>query len=301
MRPEVINFPIADILSCLKKEFAYHTKERGLGWRVMPCRLMVRSDPRLLEMMLRNLLNNALKYTEKGSILVGCRQRGNAVRIEVWDTGIGIPEDSLKTIFEEFRQVPNLANQSNLGVGLGLAIVRHLGQLLDHAVDVRSWLGHGSVFSVTVPKAPAELRAEATSAAPGEDVGAPPEGVVLIVDDDEGVRDSLQMLLQAHGYRTAGTADGVQALALVARREFVPDLAIVDYNLPGAMNGIEVGAGLRNTLGREFPVIVLTGEVSSRAVNDVAPHGFLLISKPIQVTELLRLVSEKQGKRRDLT
>jgi two-component system CheB/CheR fusion protein len=149
-----------------------------------------------------------------------------------------------------------------------------------------------AVFAVTVPIAAAEPAVAAPGAVPSPDTGAIPRGAVLIVEDDAGVRDSLGTLLQAEGYRTAGAADGAQALALVARREFVPDLAIVDYNLPGGLNGVEVAAGLRETLGMAFPVMVLTGEMSSRVVHDVTRHGHVLASKPIQVRELLRHLAE---------
>jgi two-component system, chemotaxis family, CheB/CheR fusion protein len=242
VKPEIVSFPIANLLARLQNEFAYHTKACGLAWRAVPCRLLVRGDPRLLEQMLRNLLNNAIKYTDKGRILLGCRRRGNSLRIEVWDTGIGIPEDSLKTIFEEFRQLADPARQPALGFGLGLAIVQRLGNLLGHPVDVRSWPGRGSVFAITVPIAPAEEAVEAPGAAAVAEVSPTPKGAVLIVEDDAGVRDSLGTLLQGEGYRTADAADGPKALALVSGREFVPDLAIVDYNLPGGLNGVEVAA-----------------------------------------------------------
>ena len=158
IRPGIVDFPINDLLERLKTEFAYHTQTRRLGWRVLPCRLAVRSDPRLLEQMIRNLLSNAVKYTEQGRILLGCRRRGNKLRIEVWDTGLGIPEGQLRAIFEEFHQVDNPARELNRGLGLGLAIVQRLGDLLGHTIDVRSRQGRGSVFAIEVALAPKEVR-----------------------------------------------------------------------------------------------------------------------------------------------
>ena len=111
----------------------------------------MRTDPRLLEQMLRNLLANAVKYTERGKILMGCRRHGGKLRIEVWDTGIGIPGEQLDGIFEEFRQLNNSARERDRGLGLGLSIVRRVGDLLGHRIEVRSWPGRGSVFAITVP------------------------------------------------------------------------------------------------------------------------------------------------------
>src|SRR5207302_8518927 len=138
-------------------EFTYHAETSGLGWRVLPSTLTVRSDPRLLEQIIRNLLSNAVKYTTQGRILLGCRRRGEMLRIEVWDTGAGIPELELQAIFEEFHQLDNPARERSKGLGLGLAIVQRLSDLLGHKIDVRSRVGTGSVFSIEVPLGRPEL------------------------------------------------------------------------------------------------------------------------------------------------
>ena len=155
VRPEFVDFPINDLLERMRTEFAYHMKAHGLDWRVVPCRLAVRSDPRLLEQMIRNLLSNAVKYTKTGGVLLGCRRRGARLRIEIWDTGLGIPEGQLRAIFQEFHQIDNPAREAGRGLGLGLAIVQRLGDLLSHRVDVRSRPGSGSVFSIEVALGPA--------------------------------------------------------------------------------------------------------------------------------------------------
>ena len=160
--PEEVEFPINDLLDELRTEFDFHAQARGLRYHVVPCRLSVWSDPRLLEHMLRNLLSNAVKYTEHGKILLGCRRRGDKLRIEVWDTGIGIPEEQLHAIFAEFHQPGNPAHDSTLGFGLGLPIVRRLGHLLGHSVDVHSRPGKGSVFAVEAPLGERQQEALAT-------------------------------------------------------------------------------------------------------------------------------------------
>jgi two-component system, chemotaxis family, CheB/CheR fusion protein len=143
VRREMIDFPINTVLEHLRTQFIFHAAAHGLGWRVVPNSLSVRSDPRLLEQMIRNLLSNAVKYTNEGKILLGCRRRGEKLRIEVWDTGSGIPEEELQAIFEEFHQLDNPARERSKGLGLGLAIVERLADLLGHAVDVRSRPGQG--------------------------------------------------------------------------------------------------------------------------------------------------------------
>ena len=139
IRPEPVDFPIHLLLDKLRSEFIYHASAHGLGWRVTPCRLFVHGDPHLLEQMARNLVSNAIRYTSQGKVLLGCRRHGDRLRIEVWDTGVGIAEDEIPRIFEEYHQAPGHRGEG--GLGLGLAIVQRLGQLLGHAITVRSRLG----------------------------------------------------------------------------------------------------------------------------------------------------------------
>ena len=151
VKVETVDFPVSDLFDQLREELTYHAQAAGLALRVMPCTLSIRSDRRLLEQMIRNVISNALKYTQRGRVLVGCRRRQGKLRIEIWDTGIGIPESELQAIFEEYHQVANPARQRSKGLGLGLSIVKSLGELLGHPISVRSLHGKGSVFSIEVP------------------------------------------------------------------------------------------------------------------------------------------------------
>jgi len=289
VRREMVDFPINAVLEHLRTQFTFHAAANRLGWRVVPSSLSVHSDPRLLEQMIRNLLSNAVKYTNTGKILLGCRRRGDKLRIEVWDTGIGVPEEQLEAIFEEFHQLDNPARERSKGLGLGLAIVERLADLLGHTVDVRSRPGKGSVFAVEVPLG------EDVSPSPRLDRGevresAHQRGAILVVEDDRSVREMLALLLEEEGHRTTTAEDGRKALELAARRAIRPDLVIVDYNLPKGLNGLQVVAGLRQTLNYEVPAVILTGDISTDTLREIAHGGHLHLNKPVKAKELTDLI-----------
>ncbi len=290
VRREMVDFPINALLEQLRTQFTFHATAHRLGWRVVPSSLSVRSDPRLLEQMIRNLLSNAVKYTRKGKILLGCRRRGDKLRIEVWDTGIGIPEEQLQAIFEEFHQLDNPARERSKGLGLGLAIVERLADLLGHAVDVRSRPGKGSVFAVEVPLGqdaphwrPQYLWPEATE-------NRHQSGAILVVEDDPSVREMLALLLDGEGHRTTPVEDGRKALELVAQGAVRPDLVVADYNLPDGLNGLQVIARLRETLGHKVPAIILTGDISTETLREIAQGGHLHLNKPVKGKDLIDLI-----------
>ena len=198
VRPERVDFPINHLLEQLRIGLPVVPTAQGLIWQVAPCRLSIRSDPRLLEPMIRNLLSNAVKHTLRGKILLGCRRRGDKLRIQVWDTGTGIPRDQLRAIFEEFHQLDNPVREHNRGFGLGLSIVQRLANLLGHSIDVQSRTGRGSVFAVEVP-----LGGEQPSL-PGRrrSSGVQSSGChasVLVVEADPSVREMLNLLFTSRG------------------------------------------------------------------------------------------------------
>ena len=288
VRPAIVDFPINRLLEEMRTEFTYHTETNGLGWRVVPSGLAVRSDPRLLEQIIRNLLSNAVKYTAGGKLLLGCRRRGDMLRIEVWDTGPGIPELELQAIFEEFHQLDNPARERSKGLGLGLAIVQRLSDLLGHKIDVRSRLGTGSVFTIEVPLG----RPEAVVPVPSHDetrVSTPSPGTILIVEDDPAVLEMLQMLFNDEGHRTLVAADGHKGLALVDQGSTLPDLIIADYNLPNGLNGLEVIARVQEQAHRAIPAIILTGDISADSLREISGHGCVHLNKPVRAKELTRL------------
>ena len=296
VRRDIADFPVNAVLDELRSQFAPHETAGHVDLRIVRSSLGVRSDPRLLTQMIANLVSNAVKYTESGRILLGCRRRGDKLRIEVWDTGIGIPAEQLSAIFEEFHQLDNPARERSKGVGLGLAIVQRLADLLGHAIDVRSSPGKGSVFSIEVPIG-ADAPAAPTLLDPPR---AQPEtgniGTILIVEDEPVVREMLTLLLEGEGYRTVAAADGGAALELATRGAMRPDLVLADYNLPNGPNGLQVAARLQETLGYDIKAIILSGDISTDTLREIARTGHAYLGKPVTATVLIGLIDELLAK-----
>jgi two-component system CheB/CheR fusion protein len=283
-------FPINGLLDRIRDEFTFHAEGKGLGLHIMPCSLDVRSDPRLLEQMLRNLLSNALKYTVAGRVLVGCRRRGSVLSVEVWDTGIGIPAGEVDRIFDEYRQVDNPARERSRGLGLGLAIVKRVGELLAHPIIVRSDFGHGSRFAVEVPiaEAPAVPETGVGTVEPAIPAPASKAGrraAILVVEDDPDLLAVLEQSLRDEGHTVATAVDGPGALREIARS--TPDLLLADYNLPNGLSGLDLAVSLREAVGRDVPAIILTGDISAETKALVAAQHVPLLTKPVRQNELI--------------
>ncbi|WP_081504210.1 chemotaxis protein CheB [Sphingomonas sp. PAMC 26621] len=281
-------FPIADVLDLLRDEFSYLAQARNLSLHILPSAALVLSDATLLTQMIRNLLGNAIKYTRKGRILLGCRRSGDTLRIEVWDTGIGIAADQLHAVFEEFHQIDNAARERSLGLGLGLSIVQRLGHLLGHAVDVRSQPDKGSVFTITLPCPAAD---PAGPVAGPSECDAAPSGhrrtcKIVVVEDDPDVVELLEQLLKSEGHIVKTASDAAAAISLVAGSAIKPELLLTDYNLPGGMDGIDLLRSLRASLPRGLPAIVLTGDISSEALARIAGQDCVQLSKPVKARDL---------------
>uniref|UniRef100_A0A9E7ZL93 histidine kinase n=1 Tax=Bosea sp. NBC_00436 TaxID=2969620 RepID=A0A9E7ZL93_9HYPH len=293
VHPECVSFPIEDVLQRLRGEFGYHATAQNLALHAVPCSLSVYSDPRLLEQMIRNLLSNALKYTRRGKVLLGCRRRGGMLRIEVWDTGIGIAEQDLQAIFDEYHQLDNPARERTRGLGLGLSIVQRLSILLGHPIHVRSESGKGSVFSVDVvlgamrgpPKghsAPGVIDAPRDGSALG--------GSILVIEDDAELAELLQVVLRDEGHHPTTAPDGISALRLLDHGEFRPDLILADYNLPNGMDGLAAAMRIREKLHRPTPVIVLTGDISTETLQRIASQDCSQLNKPVNAADVMEAI-----------
>jgi len=264
-------------------------RDKGLQWRVVPSGLVVHSDKRMLEQMIRNLLANAVRYTDQGRILLGCRRSGEKIRIEVWDTGIGIAGDQIPHIFEEYYR-----DAERGGFGLGLAIVRRLGEILDHRVDVRSTPGKGTAFSIEVPRSPAY--AGVAELMRRTDVDSEPafRGTILVIEDEMSVRSALSRMLKVKGVDAVAVGTVSEAMGMIQRKELAPDLALCDYNLPGPINGLEGIHSLRAALCRDIPAIVMTGDIRSKTIEAAAARGVSVLIKPFLMDELFQLIHRIQ-------
>ncbi len=286
VQPARQDSPIRDLLDRLGREFAPQARTRGLWFRYVASSLAVNSDPRLLERILRNLLDNTQRYTEHGGILLGCRRAGDHLRIQVWDTGIGIPEDMQFAIFEEYRQVGNQERTRTKGLGLGLSIVDRLGQLLGHRIALRSAPGRGSMFEVWVPLGSGPT---ALLAAPA-DVVASRGRLIAVIDDDDTVLEALRLCLELEGYDVvaAETADTLRDRLRGRRR--APDLILADYRLKGGVSGRDVIRMLRADYSKAIPGILLTGDTSTERLAGARQNNLQLLHKPIAQCDLTAMI-----------
>jgi two-component system CheB/CheR fusion protein len=240
--------------------------------------------------MVRNLLSNAVKYTKRGKILIGCRQRGDKLRLEVWDTGSGIAADQLQAIFEEPHQLDSPAREP--GLGPGLSLVQRLGGLLGVVIGVRSRAGLGSVFAIEVPLAAGARDAWQADGRHHAAEGTESRGSLLIIEDDPMLLDLFTLLFQDEGHQVAVAQDGLQALALVSTGGVRPDVIVADYNLPGGMNGLQAITGLRELLQREIPAVIMTGDISTVTSQSIAPTSCIQLNKPVKSDDLTNLIQQ---------
>jgi two-component system, sensor histidine kinase len=291
LAPNKTDFPVALLLKRIEATFAETAREKRLRLRVVPSSLWVRSDFILFERILLNLVSNAARYTRRGGIVIGCRRRGAFLRIDVCDSGIGIPEDQQQNIFSEFYQIPGPERPGNhSGLGLGLAIVERLGRLLDHPIQLTSRVGRGSRFSVSAPIVTAPVETVPVSAV--ETSFNPLNGKsILVIDDDERVRESMQGLLHGWGCRVTTADSGVAALSVLADRGEGPDLIVSDYRLANGSSGIAAIEQVRRAVGAEIPAILVTGDTAPERLRDARDSGFLLLHKPVPPMTLRALLS----------
>jgi PAS domain S-box-containing protein len=284
LRPFVSEFSLSEIFESLAGDFAAPVLERGLQLCIVRSELIIRSDRHMLAQMIRNLLSNAVRYTDRGRILLGCRRAGDNVRIEVWDSGVGITEGQLPHIFQEYYQGTDGAERG--GFGLGLAIVKRLGDILDHRVEVRSIRGEGTRFFIEVPRGRSSVEGPET---------APPlhphndafRGSVLAIEDEASVRLALGRLLKVRGVDATIVATATEALTLVSEQGLRPDVLLSDYNLRGSQDGMETIKHLRVALGRNVPAVVITGDIRSETVDSISSQGVSVLIKPFSADELL--------------
>ncbi|WP_448187808.1 ATP-binding protein [Azospirillum sp. sgz301742] len=294
IQPRISTIAIRPFLDGIVAAYQPIAASRGLAVRIgEDCEVQALSDPTLLGRMVRNLVENAIRYTERGGVVVDCHTTGNFLLIEVSDTGIGIAPDQLERIFDEFHQVDNPGRDKARGLGLGLAIVQRLAGILDHPVEVRSALGRGSVFSIRVPL---DTAAASQPAAPDAPSAVTRDGkLVVLVDDDAIVLLGLRATLESCGYQTVIAGSTEQALERLAAAGREPDLVISDYRLRGGAVGTDAILAIRARVGRPVPGIILTGETGAECAREAAEHGFSIIHKPVTPRQLAACLERITG------
>lgn len=275
-RPEA--FALAPLLARVCADHAADAQAKGIGLKLRPCPLAVRTDPVLFERVVRNLVGNAVRYTQRGRVVVAARRRARSLSVEVWDSGPGIPADQHQRIFEEFYQLENPERDRAKGLGLGLAIVRRLCDLLGNPLSLASRPGRGSVFKVSVPIADGvafEARPDVTAPAVAQ------RGLVLVVDDEAAIRQAMHSLLTSWGHEVMTAPSCEEMLARLVGCAERPVLIICDYRLRGGENGIEVVERLRTEYNDDIPAMLITGDTAPDRLEEAHGSGLLLLHKPV--------------------
>ena len=288
--PAFASVDLGEVVDRLASEYAPRAAADGLALRQVarkaPPALRARTDVALLERILRNLIENALRYTSKGGVLIGVRQRGERVRLDVIDTGVGIAAEHQTEIFEEFRQLNNPARDSSKGLGLGLAIVSRLAHLIGAEVQVASRVGHGTRFSLLLPierSAPSPVLAASAI----EDAG----GRILIIEDNSGIRQAYEIMLEDWGYETLSAASGEEALDRAAQVKWEFDAIIADHRLGPGVTGNAAATEIARRAGRIYPTMLVTGDTAEERLTEVSASGFALLHKPVDAEDLRRTLA----------
>jgi PAS domain S-box-containing protein len=287
--PQIRPFPLQPLLNKIESELAPLADAKNIIYRSRETQVTILSDPALVELILRNLVANAIRYTERGGVLVACRRRGGEVAVEVWDTGIGIAADEQAEVFREFHQLGNPERDRRKGFGLGLAICKGLAQTLWHDLSLQSTPGQGSMFRLCLPLAKRPARPSAANVPAAEQRQLLLGQHVLVIDDDEAVRIGTLNLLSDWGCQGMAAESIEEALILAQGQR--PDLVISDYRLRQQRTGAEAIAILRAVHGAQLPALLITGDTAPERLAEAQASGIPLLHKPVSTSELYRVLA----------
>lgn len=288
VQPALVHFSAVALFARLNVIFSPLAQERKIKLRFFNTNATLYTDPVLLERILGNLISNAIRNTAVGGVLVGCRRRGTALCLEVWDTGIGIPADKFEPIFDEFYQIANPERDRRHGLGLGLATVRRLAALLNCRISLDSRLNQGSVFRVEVAAGDATqvVSAGAIVEETAPDVNILRERVILIIDDEGAVRAGLTEVLETWGCRVVATSSTADALAALSRQGLMPEAMIADYRLREHDNGINAIAAVRKKFDVNLPALLISGDTAVELFKAAQENNLPLLQKPVRAAKL---------------
>ncbi len=292
IKPQFEDFAIQDILRRVYRSFSPTAKQKNLDFRLMPCSASVNSDPVLLERILGNFMSNAVRYTQNGRVLIGCRRRANHISIEVWDTGCGIAENETQSIFEDFHQIDNLERDRSKGLGLGLGIAQRLTTCLGHEIECDSVVGLGSRFAVLVAAGKLQPEIESEVMQLENRPWDLSNVCVLLIEDDKEVLQATQQLLITWGCKVYLGRHLDDVLRVIEEPNIsIPNIIIADNRLPGDANGMEVSTRVQLVLGRAIPTVIVTGDVEESHIRNIADQGYRVLTKPVQPAKLRALIS----------
>ncbi len=285
VQAKVEDFPLTRVLEKLEGEFRALAEQKGLSFRLLPCSVVVQSDPLLLERILRNLISNAIRYTETGRVSVGCRRRAGWVEVQVWDTGRGIPDEEIEHVFDEFQQLDNPERDRAKGLGLGLAIVRRLCDLLGYPLQVESAPGKGSVFCIGLPLGSAGAVVERRSSVAEPSLQAA-QRLVLVIDDEADILEGMREILRRWGFDVLVAESLQQAEQVLAACGRGPDAILADLRLRNHRTGIEAIEALQATYGAHVPGLILTGDTAPERLKIAGAAGYRVLHKPVKPARL---------------
>lgn len=292
MKPDLVYTDVAALARSLAEEFEAVAANKGLAFRVRTIPVVVKTDQRMLTRILRNLLSNALRYTRKGGVVMALRARGDQLRIEVWDTGVGIAEDKLRDIFTEFHQLLPHDTGGRQGVGLGLAIVERMVRILGYDIDVSSRPGRGSRFVLTLPLEPARALREMPRAGVPRSFSGGFDGLsILVIDNEPAVLESMQLLLERWGCEVITVGSEAQALEMLEHTGRIPAIILADYHLDNERTGYDAVHGVRRYLGRDIPAAIITADRSDDTRRLLRAQCLPVLNKPVKPNRLRALVA----------
>lgn len=291
VKPDISEFHLNQVLSSLTTEFQPVAESKGLELVYMECSACIRSDSRLLVRIIRNFISNAIRYTDSGKVIVGCRRKPEGISIQIWDTGEGIPADKIEHIFQEFHQLDRDKGKDRQGVGLGLAIVDRIAKILEHPLTVHSIEGKGSVFTVEVPIAKRLdnkwEKPSISQAVPDLVAGTS----VLVIDNEENILVSMYALLQQWGCNVMIATTAKEAIQLCREDCFIPEIILADYHLDDNAIGTDAIKELRKEFNQEIPGVMLTADRSTECRQMFRSMGLPVLNKPVKPGKLRALIT----------
>ncbi|MGI9418561.1 MAG: ATP-binding response regulator [Geminicoccaceae bacterium] len=295
-RVDLADVPLRSLLVGLAAEFKPLADEKGLAFTVAETDVLLRTDRQLIGRVLRNLIGNAIRYTDQGEVRIEAKAFGTGCRITIVDSGCGIPSDRQEEIFEEFKRFDHAGADAVRGFGLGLAIVQRISRLLDHPIELQSEVGEGARFAILVPMS----EQADDQAASGRTSASRPDrtdeaGTVLVIENEAAIRAGMTALLEGWGYLVVTAADASAGLDLLDQHGLTPDLVIADYHLDGGVTGTDAVTGIRTAKGLSFPAMIITADRSPEVQDAVAAEDLSLLTKPVKPARLRALIRHLLG------